>query len=432
MIGKTSANPVPTPTHYQWQVAISSTGPWVDISDSDVEDYKPEAPATPGQYFYRRLVRQTPFGKGFCVPAEDITQTSNVVSLTFSNNKSHTTNIPDGKYGICKGGAALALSYTLTPSSDGSFAPYNYKLTSTANLATTVFGQSGTVAAAPGSINLNVGVAGEYILQVTDSRGCVSFDTLKIENLTLDAGAATKFTCGETSVKIGPVSLPPTYINYPTNNFAWSPATGLDNPLSVSPTFTHGLAVGDSTMKYLTFNGCIVDSIKIVNRSITPLPTLPDLSVCQGDTLRLGTSGPGTAPVLVAQSGVTYQWAPGLGLTSNSVANPLVTTIFAPQGVNEITYTVLATAGNTGCAQTTTQKLTTYREPNQSFNLKQCMSNGCTPDSTLRYGIFGTDAESPISYSWTVTVVDDPDNTGTTKLTNQRSGISFSLKYKCF
>lgn len=325
VIGRIDANPAPVPTHYQWQRSTTATGPWIDLADSDQEDYAPIAPAVSGTYYFRRLVRQTPFGQDFAVPSCDETDISNVISLSFSSNKTHSTNIPKGKYGLCKGGTALALSYTITPSADGSFGPYTYKLTTTSNLVTTALSQSGTVASVSNPINLSVGVAGDYVLQVIDSRGCTSFDTLNVENLRIDAGAYNQFTCGTATIKIGPASLPPTYINYASNTFSWTPAAGLDNPLSVSPTFTHGLAVGASVTKYLTFNGCVVDSVLITNQSVTPLPILPDLAVCQGDTLRLGTSGPGTAPVLISQSGVTYEWAPGIGLTSNTVANPLVT-----------------------------------------------------------------------------------------------------------
>ena len=412
VIGKADASPVPTPTHYQWQVATTNAGPWTNIADSDVEDFAPTAPVAGGNRCYRRLVRQTPFGKGFCVPTCDETNISNVICLTFSTSKTHATNISNKKYAICKKGTALSIPVNITQSPDGAFGPYSYKLTTISNLTTTALGQSGSVASAPGPINLSVGVVGDYILQVTDSRGCTSFDTLNVENLILDAGEAEKFTCGLPTVQIGPISLPPDYANFATNTFVWSPATGLNNPNAVSPTFTHGLAAGASTKKYLTFNGCLVDSVKITNQAITPLPSLPALSLCQGDTLRLGTSGPGTASLLTAQSGVTYEWAPGLGLVSNDVVNPVLTTASAPAGVNVTTYTLLATAGNTGCVQTTTQKVTVYRSPNQSFQIKNCMENGCGTTKPLAYSYLGTNAEPGISYTWDVIIVPKTATTG--------------------
>ncbi|MGB0838724.1 MAG: hypothetical protein ACPGXL_01220 [Chitinophagales bacterium] len=426
VIGNSDANPVSTPTHYQWEVATSASGPWAIIADSDEEDFSPEAPATAGDYFYRRTLRQTPFGEGFCVPTCDVPDVSNVIQLTFTNDVTHTTDIPEDSYAICSGLSDVSLDVNITPSIDGENGPYDYKLTTTANLVDVALGQSGSVASTGTPISLTVATAGDYILQVTDSRACVSFDTLVVENLKLDAGIDTKFTCGEPTIQIGPISLPPDYTNFPSNTFTWSPTTGLDNPNGVAPMFTHDLATGDSTMLYLTFNSCLVDSIKVINEAVAPLPALPDLGICQGDTLRLGTNGPGTASLLTEQDNVTYEWAPGLGLPENDVLNPVVTTIYAPQGVNPVTYTLLVTTGNTGCVATTTQQLTTYRQPNQSFSLRGfCMANGCTPDSTLQFGLFGTPSEPGIGYSWTATVTDAPDNVGNTGLPTDAEALSF-------
>jgi large repetitive protein len=409
IIGKADVNPAPTPTYYQWQVSSSPSGPWTDMDSSNTRNYVPKLPATAGMYYYRRLVRQTPFLQGATVPTCDESDISNIISFTYSNNNSHATNIPEQKYGICKDGAALALTYNVTQSVDGAFAPYTYKLTGMIDLDSTVMGQSGTLAAVGNPINLSITIAGDYILQVKDSRGCISFDTLKVENLNLNAGPDVKYTCAEATVKLGPISLPPDYFNYPTNTFTWSPAAGLNNPTAAAPVFTHGLAVGDSTIKYLTFNGCLVDSIQIINATVTTLSALPDIALCQGDTATLGSASP-------TLTGVTYEWAPGLGLTSTSIRRPIFTASSAPQGVNERIYTLVVSTGNTGCQQQVTQKTTVFRFPNQSFNLKQILANRCNPTKTLQFPEFGNPSEPGISYSWTATVVDDPANVNNTGL----------------
>ena len=427
VIGLSDDNPVSTPTHYQWEVATSAGGPWTIIADSDEEDFSPEAPATAGDYFYRRTVRQTPFGEGFCVPTCDVEDVSNIIQLTFSNDVTHATNITEDPYAICSGMSSLALDVNITPSTDGENAPYAYKLTTTTNLVDVALGQSGSVPSVGTPISLTVDTAGDYILQVTDSRGCVSFDTLVVENLKLDAGDATKFTCDEPTVQLGPFSPTADYVNFPINTVTWSVTTGsLNDPNLAAPIFTHGLATGGSTKVYLTYNGCLVDSIEVVNDGVDPLPALPPLALCQGDTLRLGTSGPGTNSLITEDPTLTYQWAPGLGLVTNDEPNPILTTPYAPQGVNTITYTLLANSGASGCSSTTTQEVTVYRQPRNTFSgLPDCMINGCDPTSTLQFPAFGTPSEPGISYSWTATVVDAPGNVGTTGLPTDAEALGF-------
>ncbi|MEM6320356.1 MAG: GEVED domain-containing protein [Bacteroidota bacterium] len=425
VLGPADDSPAPTPTYYQWQIGTSATGPWTDIADSNVETLVPEASATAGTYFYRRLVRQTPYGQGLCVPGCDIENESNVISLTFSDDITHATDIPEGVYGICAGSTTINLNVNITISPDGESGPYDYKLTTQNDLETTIFGIQGQVANSSTPIALSVGEAGDYILQVTDSRGCVSFDTLVIENLALNIESDSKFTCGEATIEIGPSSLPLDYINFPTNSFLWSPATGLSNPNAVRPTFTHGLTVGDSTMKYLSFNGCLVDSIEIFNDVVDPLPVLPTIELCQGETAKLGTDLSVDTSLIITESGVTYEWAPGLGLVDDTDVNTNVTSAGAPAGVNVRNYTLLATTGNTGCVATTTQQVIIYRQPNQSFESNRCLANGCDNSLTLMAGPYGTDPEPGISYSWTATVEDDPGNVGNTGVPTDAEALSW-------
>ncbi|WP_165933414.1 SdrD B-like domain-containing protein [Arundinibacter roseus] len=404
IIGNADSNPAPTPTHYQWQIASSATGPWTDIPDSDIEDLSPDA-STAGTYFYRRIVRQTSFDiASSCVPNCDIADTSNVISLTFSTNKTHSTNLSSKTYAFCKN-SSLAVSTTITPSADGLQAPYAYKLTTLSNLIDVVQGQSGTVSAAPLTIDLNITQEGKFLLQVTDSRGCTSFDTLNVEYLKQDAGSRIQFTCGATTIKLGPASPVGEYANFVTNTFSWSPSTGLDNVNFASPTLSILPAVGASADYYLTLNGCLVDTVTVKNESVTPLPALADIARCQGDTATLGVG-------IVSQAGVTYEWAPGLGLTSTSTVNPILTTLSAPAGVNVINYYLKAQNGTSGCVQFTTQKVTVYRTPNQSFQIKECMENSCSTTLPLGASNIGTVSEPGISYSWQALIIPGTATTG--------------------
>jgi SdrD B-like domain/Putative Ig domain len=400
VLGKADNNPAPTSIHYQWQVKQGAGGTWTDIASSDKEDYTPTSPAVAGQYFYRRLVRQTPFGLGLCVPTCDETDISNEISFTYSLDKTHTTDINEKPYGMC-GTNTLTLPVNLAPSADGAFGVYNYKLTPLANLNSVV--ASGTSASAPSVINISVSAPNMYLLQVTDTRGCVSFDTLTVKALTLNAGDPVKFTCGTSTVKLGAFSVLPEYVNYPTPTFVWSSAAGLDNPNAYNPVFTHGLSLGDSTTKFLTLNGCIVDNIKIKNATVAPLPALPNRFICQGDTVNMG-------PGLVAQAGVTYEWAPSLGLTSTSIVRPVMTSLSAPLGVNLRTYYLKADNGS--CAQIDSQKVTVYRYPNQSFQNKECFSNGCSTTIPLTKTGIGNPPEPGITYDWSVVVLPLTATTG--------------------
>ncbi len=417
LAGNVAGNPAPTPLHYQWQVATAPSGPWTDIANTDVEDYAPANPASPGTYYYRRLVRQTSFDiAANCVPSCDVADASNVISLTFSTNQTHTTDLSAKKYGFCKG-STLAVSANLSPSIDGNQGPYNYKLTTFTDLVTVVAGQSGTLASAPGVINLSISQPGQYLLQVTDSRGCISFDTLNAEHLKVNAGSRILYTCGASSVTFGPSSLVTEYANYANNILSWSPTTGLSNPSVLSPTLSILPAVGASADYYLTLNGCPVDTITVSNQSVNPLPSLPALSLCQGDTAILGQG-------ITAQMGVTYEWAPGLGLTATNVPNPTLTTAYAPAGVNVTNYTLKAQNGTTGCVQYTTQQVTVYRTPNQSFQIKVCLQNAC--DTTRRLGLpnIGTISEPGIAYSWQAIIVPGTATTGLPSPTDVTNGLA--------
>lgn len=419
VLGRTDGNPAPVSNYYQWQIATAAGGPWTDILDATTQSYTPEAQNITGSRFYRRLAQQTPFG-ATCQPAADVQSISNVIEYQFSTNVVHTTDLSDKPYAVCAG-STITVTANVTPGSDGNQGAYSWKLTTLLNINTAL--ATGSVASAPGTIDLTINKAGDYLLQVTDARGCVSYDTLTVKKLTIDAGSRIQFTCGASTIKLGPAAIPPVFVNYPNPVFAWSPSTGLTNTSGSNPTLdvaAAGIGVGQSKDYYLDFNGCRVDTITVTNETIAPLPALPDLSACQGDTVRLGLG-------ITAQTGVTYEWAPGLGLTANNIPRPVVTTAYAPQGVNVINYTLLASNGTSGCAQTTTQKVTTFRFPNQSFNLKNtCLQGSNQPSKQVGFDnpLFGTVSEPGITYEWTASIVPSPGTTDAPTQAQIQAGIS--------
>ena len=418
LLGVSDGNPAPVPTNYQWERATSAAGPWTVIAGVDTEDYSPEAPGAPGTYYYRRKLRQTPWDNS-CAPSCDVESISNIISLTFNSNKTHKTNLTDKTYAFCKG-SSVSLSTTVTPGADGAQAPYTYKLTTMSNLTATVMGQSGTVSASPYTINLaNINQEGKFLLQVSDSRGCVSFDTLTVEFLNVDAGPRTMFTCGKASLTFGPGGAPSQYANYASNVLSWSPGTGLSNASILSPTLAgSGFPAADASLDYvLSLNGCPVDTITVTNKSLAALPALADISRCQGDSAMLGRQ-------ITAQTGVTYQWVPGLGLTSTNSHTAVLTTLSAPAGVNVTTYTLLASAGTTGCTATTTQKVTVYRTPNQSFQIKECLFNSNNLTKPMGFSTIGTVSEPGISYTWQAVLLSGSATSGLPTTTDITSGLS--------
>ncbi|GAB4000444.1 hypothetical protein GCM10028807_53430 [Spirosoma daeguense] len=386
--GIADANPAPYTVHYQWQISASATGPWADISGATAKDYTPSSLAA-GSVFFRRSVRQVAFD-ATCIPGSscDEVHYSNAIEYTVSANSAHSTNLSSQPYGFCKG-ATLPLSVPILPGTDGDQGSYTYALTSLV-AGTTVL--SGSIATSTTPINLPITTEGNYMLRVTDSRGCASYDTLKTLFFAIKLPARTVFTCGKPTVNLGPPALPPTYANVANNTFSWSPTTGLDNPGGINPTLSILPAPGASQDFYLDFNGCRIDTVTVTNQSITPLPSLPSLTVCQGDTIRLGQG-------LSAQANVDYRWAPGIGIAEPTSIHPLFTATYAPQGVNVLTFTIQASNGVSGCVQSNTQQVTVFKTPNNTFNHIQpyvfCPQVG-PPSATS----FGTPPEPGINYSW--------------------------------
>ncbi|MVM31989.1 hypothetical protein GO755_18205 [Spirosoma sp. HMF4905] len=387
--GAADANPAPTSLYYQWQSSSSAAGPWTDIAGATSKDYTPNTSTSGGSIFFRRAVRQTPFD-ATCTPTSscDAVNYSNSIEYIISANKVHSTNLVNKPYGFCKG-SALAITASITPGADGDQGTYTYTL---APLTGGTALLSGTVATSATPISLSITTEGNYLLNVTDSRGCTSYNTLKTLQFNVSLPSRTVFTCGNSTVKLGPASLPPNYANVPTNTFNWTPVTGLDNPNGINPTLSILPANGASQDFYLNFNGCRVDTVTVTNQSVTSLPALPSLTLCQGDTARLGQG-------LTEQVGVSYGWVPGLGISEPTALRPLFTATYAPQGVNTLQFIVQASNGTSGCVQTATQQITIYKTPNNVFNQKEPYIF-CATSGFLATTSFGTPAETGISYSW--------------------------------
>ncbi len=97
--------------------------------------------------------------------------------------------------------------------------------------------------------------------------------------------------------------------------YAWSPATGLNNPNIANPVLT-----ATTSQKYIVEasdnNGCIGrDTVEVIVRPSPVITATPgSVQVCPGDTVLLSASG-----------GISYKWSPSAGLNNPDVAGPILT-----------------------------------------------------------------------------------------------------------
>ncbi|MBN4062417.1 gliding motility-associated C-terminal domain-containing protein, partial [Bacteroidales bacterium AH-315-I05] len=149
-----------------------------------------------------------------------------------------------------------------------------------------------------------------YVVTVTDSNTCVNTDTVVVTVNPLpviDAGTDTAI-CIFDSIVIGGSPTGPVGSVY-----SWLPndsiiTTTSQNPI-VFPTSTteYFLVVNDS-------NGCVNDdSISITVNNLPVIDAGNDVQVCIYDSVQLNATG-----------GIIYVWTPDIGLSDDSIADPLV------------------------------------------------------------------------------------------------------------
>ncbi len=166
---------------------------------------------------------------------------------------------------------------------------------------------------------------GFYNVSVKDVNGCVitkpGITVGLTNNLTLTP-AADETICEGTSVQLQTISN--------ATQYAWSPATGLDNPAIVNPSASPTI-----TTQYIvtaTLGRCSAEDTLVVNIQPAPVPDAgADVTICVGQSSQLQGTG-----------GVSYQWSPATYLDNPAIANPVST----PD--KTITYSLDVTGAN-GC-----------------------------------------------------------------------------------
>ena len=191
----------------------------------------------------------------------------------------------------------------------------------------------------------------QYIVTTT-LNGCITTDTVQVISApapVADAGPDVIFCSGQTA-NIGSTGTAG-YV------YTWNPSTGLNSATSSNPSITlNNLSSLNDTLNYVvTVNayGCLdTDTITII---IKPLPVAaagPDITLCGGDTITIGSS---------SVSGYNYIWTPATGLNNTTISNPVATVNNSGAGSTTITYTVSTTWN--GCSSTDSMTITVNPQP---------------------------------------------------------------------
>ena len=158
-----------------------------------------------------------------------------------------------------------------------------------------------------------------YICTVTDINNCAVKDTIIISMnppVSVQAGQDVK-VCKGTIVTLG--GNPTAQGGTAPITFQWTPSTGLTNPSSANPSLT----VQQSASYICTVidgKGCIKkDTISIIMNPELIVQSLPDQSICEGNSVLIG----GNSIVNGGTPPYQYSWSPIQGLSSSIISQPL-------------------------------------------------------------------------------------------------------------
>lgn len=123
-----------------------------------------------------------------------------------------------------------------------------------------------------------------------------------------------------------------------TSQLSWTPALGLSDAASATPTATPAQDVWYKA-EVSNGSGCLyVDSVRI---HVAPAFSIVPLA----DTTRCGTAGTQLQAQTTSGSGISWSWSPSAGLSSSTIANPVASP------ATTTAYTVTATS-SLGCTDT--------------------------------------------------------------------------------
>lgn len=269
------------------------------------------------------------------------------------------------------------------PSAVGGTGPYTYNWSPAAGL------NNATIANPIATVTATI----TYHLTVTDAKGCVAVDSVKITQSPapiVNAGADTALCLGFGKTLGGAPTASGGTGSY---HYSWTPTTGLNANNTSNPsafplvTTTYQVVVTDS-------NGCqAADAVTIV---INQNPTANagadvTLTTCLADSAKLG----GSPSASGGAGSYTYTWSPTAGLSSSTSANPTAT------GISSSSLYGLTVTDANGCSASDAVFISVVRSTlaaDAGNNVSICA--GTNTIVTLGGSPTPTGGTAPYSYNW--------------------------------
>ena len=223
-----------------------------------------------------------------------------------------------------------------------------------------------------------------YVLSVTDAKGCVSRDSVRVlvhPRVSIDAGG-DRIVCANVPIRLS-VAASGGKTPY---RYSWSPSEGMTDPSSDKPHFTP--RVSSTLVATVTdANGCIArDTIHLTVHQPPVVDAGDAMSLCAGEkgTMKARISG-GKAPY-------TVRWTPGDGLSSTQTISPSVTL------ERSAMYMLTVTDAN-GCVVTDSVGVSVHARPELVLE-GEVYSCAGTP---IQIGSEARGGTPPYTYSWSPT-----------------------------
>ncbi|MFT5600058.1 MAG: gliding motility-associated-like protein [Flavobacteriales bacterium] len=182
----------------------------------------------------------------------------------------------------------------------------------------------------------------QYTVSGIDFNGCMNVDSVIVvvnPFPVIDAGLDVNICNGDSTQLLVTGA----------DSYVWSPSVSLSNELIDDP-----MAGPDSTVTYVVIatdtNMCL--SIDSVTVNVFRISTVPDTSICLGDSAQLDVFG---------SPSTTFNWTPSADLSDNTIANP-----WASPAVTTI-YTV-SVSDNAGCNDQASVEVTILEVPEAVFD----------------------------------------------------------------
>ncbi|CAM6001926.1 unnamed protein product [Sphagnum balticum] len=238
----------------------------------------------------------------------------------------------------------------------------------------------------------HLGSTTTYRVTVTDSKGCTASSSARVNvvssTLLVNAGVGGSYCAGSGGSVTLTGSVTPGTAPY---TYRWTPSIGLSDTnqitTSASPTvpgsYLYNLNVTDT-------NGCQAsDTVRVTVYPYVIASAGPNVPVCAGFSVTIGggpTGSGGTGPL-------SYQWSPGSGLNSITIANPSA----SPSGNTSYALTV---TDSVGCSATSSTLVTVNANPIASAGNNQTFCQPVSGNVTLGGSPTASGGSGSYSYIW--------------------------------